>query len=41
VPILNLIVRLVFRKGMVIGGLIARDSVFVSDITVLPLNIQQ
>lgn len=38
--ILNLIVRLVCRKGRVIGGLIAKDSVFMSDVTVLPHNIQ-
>lgn len=45
--ILNLIVRLVCRKGSVIGGLIAKDSffmsglavLFLSDLTVLPLSI--
>lgn len=37
--ILNLIVRLVCRKSIVIGGLIAKDSIFMPDITVLPLNM--
>lgn len=29
----DLIIRLVCRKGIVIGGLIAKDSIFVSDTT--------
>lgn len=37
--ILSLIVRLVCRKGIVFGGLITKDSNFMSDITVLPLNM--
>lgn len=37
--ILNLSVMLVCRKGGVIGGLIAKDSFFMSDLAVLPLYI--